>query len=575
MQAVRRLYLYAMSGVTLAVIGVGLATLVDVVITGSGLLEHPYGGPTARERLSQAVAMLGVGLPVWAVHWWIVQRSLAAGRPDRDAERGSTIRAVYITLVLLVTLIVWVNAASGLVLGLVVDQLPSLRNYVNVDPVSSAAWAVVGLLAWLYHGFARRGDLGAGPVTGAASWIPRLYLYGVALGALLTALASLGTVVRYAIGAPDEGEVPDAYFLWVAVQSGISVVAWGLVWFGHWRYADGIVRSEGWRGLAERESRTRVAAFVATIIATAAMSLVFLALAIQEVLSPLVVERAGGAGPLRPIAAAFISALPWLVAWWAHARGLRREPMALDPLRALHQDRLMSHGVAAVALAIGATGLGWLVGLGIDVAFGGSRTSGAFPGIWTTELTFWLPAAVVGLFFWAQHWRTVLARRRADPAGEANSTIRRAFLYLTVAGPLVVALAAAALILYRIVNTVLGAALGGNAVSELSTPLGALLAAVLVLAYHGLLLRADQRLRPVEVPVEVPAEVPAVTTAPPAGVSATAAGVPATEAGTASQSSWTRRSLELVGPAGADLDAAVAAARAALPDGFDIVAREP
>jgi hypothetical protein len=408
-------------------------------------------------------------------------------------------------------------------------------------------------VGWLYHGLARRGDLGAGPVTGAASWIPRLYLYGVAFGALLAALASLVTVVRYAIGAPDEGEVPETYFLWVTVQSGISVAAWGLVWFGHWRYADGIVRSEDWRGSAERESRTRVAAFVATIIATAAMSLVFLALAIQEVLSPLVVERAGGAGPLRPIAAAFISALPWLVAWWAHARGLRREPMALDPLRALHQDRLMSHGVAAVALAIGATGLGWLLGLGIDVALGGSRTSGGFPGIWTPELTLWLPAAVLGLFFWARHWRNVQARRLADPAGEANSTIRRAFMYLTVAGALIVALATAALILYRLVGTLLGAYAGGNPVSELSTPLGALIAAVTVLAYHGLQLRADQASKPASDGEAAPA-VEAVSMAIPGESD----DVPA------------RRTLQLVGPLGSDLDAALAAARAALPDGVSL-----
>ena len=561
MQAVRRLYLYVMSGITLAVIAFGLATLLDVVITGSGLLEHPYGGPTAREQLSQAVAMLGVGLPVWAVHWWIIRRGLGDGRPDRDAERGSTIRAIYVTVVLLVTLIIWVNAASGLVLGVVVDQLPSLRNYAFVDPVSSASWAVVGLVGWLYHGLARRGDLGAGPVTGAASWIPRLYIYGVALGALLVALASFGTVVRYAIGAPGEGYVSDdAYFLWQAVQSGISVVAWGLVWFGHWRYADGIVRSEGWRGSAERESRTRVAAFVATILATAAWSLVFLALAIHELLSPLVVERAGGAGSLRPIAAAFISALPWLVAWWAHVHGLRREPMASDPLRALHQARLTSHGVAAVALAIGATGLGWLLGLGIDVALGGSRTSGGFPGIWTTELTFWLPATVVGLFFWTQLWRTVMARRRADQAGEANSTIRRAFLYLTLGVGVVVALASAAVILYRLVGTILGANLTGNAVSELSTPIGAAVMAAIALAYHGILLRADQRLRPVEVREAAPEEV---------------AGAAAAVGEAAPVATAARRSLELVGPAGADLDAALAAARASLPDGFDLVAPEP
>jgi hypothetical protein len=283
---------------------------------------------------------------------------------------------------------------------------------------------------------------------------------------------------------------------------------------------------------------------------TAGMSLVFLALAAHELLSPLIVERPDDVPPIRLIAAAFIIAIPWLAAWWAHVRGLRREPMASDPLRALHQERLVSHGVAAIALAIGATGFGWVAGLVFDAAFGGGRASGGLRGIWATELSFWLPAAVLGLLVWAPHWRRVLARRRADPAGEANSIIRRAFMYVTVAGALIVALATAALILYRIVNTVLGESLGANAVSELSTPLGILLAAIIVLVYHGLLLRADQARKP------APEDEPAVHGDPGSAVDA---GVPA--------SFPMPRRLELVGPSGADLDAALAAARAALPDG--------
>ena len=558
MQAARRLYLYVMSGITLGVIAIGLATLLDVVITGTGILEHPFGNSGGtRQGLSQAVAMLGVGLPVWAVHWWIVQRGLAEDRPERDAERGSPIRAAYVTVVLLVTLLIWVNAASTLVLGLVVAQMPALRDYTYLDPVSSAAWAVVGLAIWLYHGVVRRGDLRAGPVSGAAAWIPRLYLYGVALGSLLAALASLGTVVNYAIGTRPTGEGyigEDVYFLFGAIQSGIAVIAWGLVWFGHWRYAERIVRSAGWRGEAERASRARVAAFVATIMATAAMSLVFLALAVDEMVWPLIGERPPDVEPTRLIAAAFLIAIPWLVAWWAHVRGLHREPMASDPLRALHQERLVSHGVAAVALALGATGLGWVAGLAVDAALGGDRTSGGLPGLGATDLSFWLPATVLGLLVWALHWRRVLARRLADPAGEANSTIRRAFMYLTVGGALIVALATAALILYRVVNTVLGEALGRNAVSELSTPLGILLAAVVVLAYHGLQLRADQARKPA---VPVGDAVAAVDAAP-------------AELPVARDDAAARRTLHLVGPFGSDLDAALAAARAALPDGVSL-----
>lgn len=70
------------------------------------------------------------------------------------------------------------------------------------------------------------------------------------------------------------------------------------------------------------------------------------------------------------------------------------------------------------------------------------------------------------------------------------------------------------------------------------------------LAYHGLQLRDDQRLA-----AEAPAEPELVQAAAPA------------DATPASRS----RALTLVGPTDADLDAALAAARAALPPGVDFV----
>jgi hypothetical protein len=163
---------------------------------------------------------------------------------------------------------------------------------------------------------------------------------------------------------------------------------------------------------------------------------------------------------------------------------------------------------------------------------------------WTFELARWLPMAVLGLGIWTWQWSRVLERGRRDPHGESNSTIRRAFLYLTLAVSLVVALASAALILYRLVGTVIGANLEGNAVSALSTPLGALVLAGIGLGYHGFLLRGDMALRPVEAAAPEPS--PVVLAGAPTGV---------------------RRTLELVGPEDADLDAALAAARAALPEG--------
>lgn len=546
MQAARRLYLYAMSGITLAVIAAGLAMLLDVVITWTGMLQHPYDRyPGPREQLSQAIAILAVGLPVWAFHWWFVQRGLAPVRRDHDADRGSPIRAIYLTLVLLISLVVWVSGTAGLLQSLIATAVGGLPEYYSFDPVSSATSAIAGFIVWLYHVVVRRGGLRAGPVAGAATWIPRLYLYGVSLGALVAALVALETLVMAVLvpNLPDEG-----YSRFAAIENGVTFVAWGIVWLGHWRYATGVADAGDWRGAEERVSRTRLAAFIATIVVATGFTISGIAGAVQGAVAPVIGKlpyEEGASGNLW--VAPLVSAIAWVIVWWICLDGLRREPAAEEPLRALHQARLESHAMVAVALAFGGAGLGWILGMVVDIVFGGVRMTDPDRLPWTFELAQFLPMAAVGLGIWAWQWSRVLGRRRRDPNGEANSTIRRAFLYLTLAVSLVVALGSATLILYRLVGTVIGAALAGNTVSALSTPLGALVMAAIVLGYHGLLLRADMALRPVE------ATTPATLVPPPVVLAGAQAGA--------------RRTLELVGPEGADLDAALTAAREALPEG--------
>lgn len=540
MQAVRRLYLYVMSGITLAVISYGLVLLLRVLLDGL-FPDPPYDDfDQSRQQLSQAIAMLGVGIPVWAVHWWLVQRALRPGRPERDVERGSGARAVYITFVLLVSLVVWVTGGIQVLQWAAATAMRVSSEYYYADPLGGATIGVVAFGVWLYHGLVRRRDLAAGPVQGTAASVPRLYLYGVAIGALWSVLVGIETFTSALLptypSTADPNQVP--YLVGIAING----VAWALVWFGHWTYANRLVREDGWRGTEERVSRTRLIAFLVLIIASAGVTLSKVASAIGAALDPVLPDPPFADPAYAPdltaaIATALLTAIPWAIVWFAHTRALRREPAASDRLRALHQARLTSHGVAAAALALGATGAGWVLGFLIDLALGGERATGPYPSTW--ELGQWLPATVVGLGAWWWFWSGVRARRRSDPVDEANSTIRRSFLFLTVGVALIAAIAASALILYRLVGGLLGAEIGGNVGSELSTPLGALIAAAVVLGYHGLALRADQKL--------VTPDEPLATGGP-----------------------VERRALTLVGPA-ADLDAAVAAARAALPAGVEIV----
>ena len=121
------------------------------------------------------------------------------------------------------------------------------------------------------------------------------------------------------------------------------------------------------------------------------------------------------------------------------------------------------------------------------------------------------------------------------------------------------------MILYRVVGLVINAGIGGVLVSDLSTPVGALLGAGTVLLYHGLALRNDQRLVAATA-IDSPAAEPA-----PSGEGSTVSQEVASSE--ANPVAVRRRTFALVGPED-EFDAALDAARAVLPPGIEIVDAE-
>jgi hypothetical protein len=264
----------------------------------------------------------------------------------------------------------------------------------------------------------------------------------------------------------------------------------------------------------------------------------------------------GPAAIAREAVAPVIAAAIWAWVAWLHVRWVRREASRSgDAERPLRVERLISHAFSLLGLAFGASGLAWLLGLAIDVAFGGQRTIRS-DDFWRVELAQFVPMAVLGWALWLFGWRDVLARRARDPEGEARSTTRRGALLLTMAGAVLAGLSSAALVLYRFVAVLLRADVSADPVSELSTPLGILAVAVAVTAYHGLLLRGDLAAR--EAPAE--AVLPELTTAavPPTVAAPEPTAEPVATAPAA-------RRLVLSGPPRSDLDAIVASLRAGLP----------
>jgi hypothetical protein len=557
MQTLRRLYLYVLSGITLGMLSVGLTLLLEVTLAALGLGRGALadGGAGDRERLSVAAALVGVGLPVWGIHWFFVERGLQAANPNADAERSSDVRALYLSIVLGALLAFGAAAGLSLLQELfrVVLGAPA-PEFSSADPANALAVLVVTGAGWFYHAAIRRRDMRAGPLAGPAAWLPRLYLYGAALIGLGILLLTLGNLLSFAIesvlGPPPDFAEPGFRTIQLAGHLA-AILVWGAIWLGHWWYAGRLVADSGWRGASERRANLRLAFFVVVIGISAFAVIWYASRAASAILVPVLGASGalggslGGDDLIQAVLGAALAAVPWAIAWWLHVRWARAESVQADDAdRAATFDRIDFSIVGLVGLGFGAVGTAWLLGLFIDAALGGTRASGDG---WRLEVVQYLPWALLGFVTWAWNWAKLLGRQAADPAGEADSKVRRSYLLIIVAGSVIASLGSLAVVLYRIFGGLLGVSSSASAVSELSAPLGVLLVAAGVAIYHGIALRRDLALRAGVEPAP-----------PPEG-----AVVPAAEA-----QGEARRGVVLSGPPGSDLDATLTALRAQLPAGF-------
>ena len=92
MAVVRRVYIYVVSGVSLAMFLVGLGN------GGGALIEALTAGSLAatfRQTLALSAALILVGLPVWILHW---RKALQLGASD-PGERAAALRRLYFFVV--------------------------------------------------------------------------------------------------------------------------------------------------------------------------------------------------------------------------------------------------------------------------------------------------------------------------------------------------------------------------------------------------------------------------------------------------------------------------------------------
>jgi hypothetical protein len=571
MSAARRLYLYGVSAIALTLLCLGAVNLLGLVldqVAGTA----PLVGGFDREGLAVALALLLVGLPLWLVHWWLVERSVRRATPAGEADRRSDLRGFYLAMVAAVCLFFFaIQSTTVLEQAL---RLPLGADDPTASPLSGAiAVALVALAAWAFHVRTRHFDTLAGPLEGPAAGWSRLYLYGALLGGALVGLrgtaqlietlgiATLGTGARFWSDA----------FSWSMTNAIALVVVGGAIWAGHHAYARRLTVAPDWRREAERASGVRAVHDVVGLAVMALVSMYAFADALRGVLAiPLGVGETDSLAHLAELTVGpIVTTLPFLVAGVYCGRSAVRDEERFVGLEAAVDTRRQTRLVlAAIGLAFAAVGASRAFGIGLEQLVGVSTFS--YDSALKDELAQFAAYALVGLPVWLVAWAKI--QRSGDLArpAESRSTARRGYLFLVIGVTVIAAGIATAFMAYQVIRSVLGvgeARLG----ADLSQPLAIAIVGGLLLAYHAWVLRGDLAVRStLEAEAAVPVMAPVVGL-PAIEAPATAARAVAVVEGSAAASATpAHEELVLEGPPGADLEPVNRLLREHLPTGWSL-----
>ena len=434
----RRLILYALLVALVVIAAVGLSGLLERLFsTGAVLASTDVAG------VARSLAFTLIGGPLAALLWWVVWKRL-----DDGAESSSVGWGLYLSAVYAVSLITAVTALLGLAASFIGQSEPQWYS-----PLSNGLlWAGIFIWhRWMWrHPVKHPATLGELPAVIGS-------VFGLVVGAV-AAITALGGLLDVAI----RGYIsltPGGDSWW---QSVLRALVWAiggsLVWWWHWHRGGGRKLDTALVDVA----LIGVGIFAAGITALGGAGIaVFVLLRtafdrggpMSELLAPL--------GPA--IAAAAIGALVWR---YHRVSGVHRS------VATRRASRLVTSGVA---LAAAASGVGVVINASLAMAVSPLAGSGT-----RSLLLGGISSLVVGGPVWWHAWRPTRQPHTADtiPPG------RRVYLVAFFGISAVVALIALLVIGYRLFEFLLGEVSGGSLLDRIRAPLGLLVAAGFVAAYH-------------------------------------------------------------------------------------------
>lgn len=477
MSTPRRLYIYAVSAITIqAVTHALIALLRNLIITGLD---------PERSAIAFQIAVIVIALGMFLPHWlWGLRLARRAAE-----ERESVLRRLYLygmQAAFLGPIVSSLFNIAARLLAEVADKAASRRLYPELPARESILYYLVGAvvlgLIWFYHQRVLAEESSPATEVDGPATVRRLYLLSFsAVGLAMTTIAIVNLLrwITFQIGTASElstnGAVLDIARLIVGVP----------LWLISWRRVQSL-----FSGRVEEERASALRKFyLLTVVFIAALTSVTTASILLASLFRQLLKVADQTQEDSSLAIATIVAMA--VLWVYHGLVLREDTRRTgeSPGQA-GVRRLYTYLVATIGLGAALLGLGGLVSV-LILSLERSGTGSAL----TRQLAWSAAALIAGLPVWGWPWRG--AQVRASTEGvvgdtERSSVARKVFLYFFLLAATLVVLGSAVYLLSQILGMLLGEA--GPGLSELGHPIGFGLIAVAIWLYHAAALRADRLL---------------------------------------------------------------------------------
>jgi hypothetical protein len=474
MQTVRRLYFYLVSLISLEVVVWGVIYLARTLFKAQSTI-------LTSNLLATGLSLILVGLPIFLLHWLVIQRSAYR---DVD-ERATLVRAVFLYAVQLAVLIPVVQNILAIFIRILLPALDLNARFAFIGGeqtlLDNLVAIIVNLLAWAYFLRVLQSDWQSEIEDDHLVEVRRLYRYIWMLYGLVFVIVGMQNILRYLFHllAGSASTVNS----WLG--NGIPLAVTGtVIWSLTWRIIQQQLDDPD-----ERRSTLRlVVLYVVTLLS--AVIVLFSSIWTLTALFRWILGTLGGLSDFLSESAGQLALLIPMFVVWIYYEGHRKEQVSedLEPERQPGAERLYRYLLSL--LGLGATFSGsWLVLQSlVQMLFGARLTV-----VGQELLAPGLAALLTGIPLWLLNWIPLQnAARDVSNIGEQarRSIIRKIYLYLILFLSIIGVMVAGGLLFFLALSQVLGNTTP-NFGQEFTDRLVTLLLIALWLSYHLIALRRD------------------------------------------------------------------------------------